>query len=139
MYHTFIEFIILLYTFLIIYFAWYKEYMIRLISFSKLSDVLTALTWTRAIANIWSICLGVSIFTPFPCVACCFYWKYSTSESIKSLFSTYIGPTVTLSKVFRFLSLPSFVFSVDLLLNFIIFSNRLVLSISASSILIIAV
>ena len=55
------EFIILLYTFLAISFSLYKEYIIYLVSFSKFSDVLPAFTCTRAIANIWSICLGVNI------------------------------------------------------------------------------
>ena len=42
--YNFFEFIILLYTFLIIYFAPYKEYMICLISFSIFWDVLPAFT-----------------------------------------------------------------------------------------------
>ena len=46
------EFIILLYTFLIISFSRYKEYVIYLISFSKFSDVLPAFTCARAIANL---------------------------------------------------------------------------------------
>ena len=52
MYYTFIEFIILLYTFLVISFARYKEYMICLISFSKFLDVLPAFTCARAIGNL---------------------------------------------------------------------------------------
>ena len=60
MYYIFIEFIILLYTFLVISFARYKEYMICLILFSKFSDFLPAFTCARAIGNLWSICLGVS-------------------------------------------------------------------------------
>ena len=60
---------ILLCTFLVISFAWYKKYMICLISFSKFSDVLLAFTFARAIGNLWSICLEVNIFNPFPCIA----------------------------------------------------------------------
>ena len=43
LFYNFIEFIILLYAFLVIFFSFYKEYMICPISFSKFSDVLTAL------------------------------------------------------------------------------------------------
>ena len=44
LFYDFIEFIILLYTFLLIYFARYKEFIICLISFSKFPDVLSAFT-----------------------------------------------------------------------------------------------
>ena len=54
--------------FLVVSFAWYKEYMISLISFSKFFDVLPAFTWTRVIGNLWSVFLGVNIFNPFSCV-----------------------------------------------------------------------
>ena len=60
-YCTFIAFIILLYTFLVISFDWYKEYMIYMIWFSKFSDVLPAFTFVKAICNLWSICLEVNI------------------------------------------------------------------------------
>ena len=56
----------LLYTFLIIYFAQYKEYIICLILFSKFSDVLPVFTCARAIGSFWSICLGVNILDPVP-------------------------------------------------------------------------
>ena len=59
LFYKFIEFIIMLYTFLVISFAGYKEYIISLISFSKFSDVLPA--FTCVINNLWSICLGVNI------------------------------------------------------------------------------
>ena len=49
-----------LYTFLVICFDWYKEQTICLISFNKFSELLLAFTCARAIANLWSICLGVS-------------------------------------------------------------------------------
>ena len=51
----------ILYTFLVISFARYKEYMICLILFNKFSDVLPAFTCPRTIGNLWSICLGVNI------------------------------------------------------------------------------
>ena len=43
--------------------------MICLISFSKFCYVLPPFTCARAIDNLCSICLGVNIFNPFPCVA----------------------------------------------------------------------
>ena len=66
--YAFIEFIILLYRFLVPFFSRYKEYMICRISFCKFSDVLRAFTCTRAIGNLQSICLGVNILIPFSCV-----------------------------------------------------------------------
>ena len=61
LYYTFIEFIILLYTFLVISFGRYKKYLSCLISFKKFLDVLPAFTCASAIGNLSSICLGVSI------------------------------------------------------------------------------
>ena len=61
LYYTFIEFIILLHIFLVISFAWYKEYMICLIWFAKLPNVLPAFSWARTNCNLWNICLGVNI------------------------------------------------------------------------------
>ena len=52
MFYNFIEFIILLYTFLVIYFDRYKEYIICLISFSKFSDVLATFTCASAIGHL---------------------------------------------------------------------------------------
>ena len=51
-FYKFIEFIALLYTFLVISFARYREYIICLISFSKFSDVLHAFTCASAIGNL---------------------------------------------------------------------------------------
>ena len=68
LFYNFIEFIILFYTFCC-FFSRYKEYIICLISFSKFSDVLPAFTYVRAIGSLWSICLGLDIFNPFPCFA----------------------------------------------------------------------
>ena len=44
LFYTFIEFIILSYTFLVVCFPLYKKYITCLISFSKLPDVLPAFT-----------------------------------------------------------------------------------------------
>ena len=62
MYYTFPEFIMLLYTFSVVFFAQYKEYMICLIPFSTFPDVLPAFTCAGATGNPWSICLGLNIF-----------------------------------------------------------------------------
>ena len=51
LFYNFIEFIILLYTFLVICFAGYIEYIICLILFSKFSDILLAFTCASAIGN----------------------------------------------------------------------------------------
>ena len=64
--YSFIEFIILLYTFLVNSFSRNKEYIIYLISFNKFSDVLPAFTCASDIGNLWSICLGLNILT-FEC------------------------------------------------------------------------
>ena len=56
--YDFIEFIMLLYTFLVISFAQNKEYVSYLISFSTFSDVLPGSTCASVIGNLWSICLG---------------------------------------------------------------------------------
>ena len=52
LFYNFIEFIILLYTFLVISFARYREYIIFLASFSKFSDVSPAFTCASAIGNL---------------------------------------------------------------------------------------
>ena len=52
---------VLLYTFLVISFPQYKEYMICVISISTFLDVLPAFTCARAIGNLWSTCFGVNI------------------------------------------------------------------------------
>ena len=53
-FYSFIEFILLLYTFLAFSLASYKEYIIW-----QISDVLAAFTCAGAIGNLWSICLEV--------------------------------------------------------------------------------
>ena len=63
LFYKFIEFIILLYTFLVIFFPRIEEYIIFLISFNYFSGVLPAFTCTRAIGNLWSICWGVNILS----------------------------------------------------------------------------
>ena len=77
LFHNFIEFIILLYSFLVIYFSWYKEYMIWRISCRKFSGVLPAFSCASAIGNYWSICLGVNILSPTPWID-----LYLASDSI---------------------------------------------------------
>ena len=52
LFDNFIEFIILLYTFLVNSFALYKEYIIWCISFSKFLDGSAAFTCARANGNI---------------------------------------------------------------------------------------
>ena len=129
--------------FLVISFAQYKEYMICLISVSKFLDVLAAFTCARANGNIWCNCLGLNIFKRasmsggrlFACVS--FYWKYSISESIKNYFSTFIKSIYTFISIFLFL--PSALFGLNLSLKSIIFSNKLVWSISVLFILILSV
>ena len=61
MFYIFSEFIMLLYTFLVIYFSQYKKCIIWRISFSNFSDVLSALTYARGVGSLWSICFGVNI------------------------------------------------------------------------------
>ena len=66
-----------IYTFFIISFAQYREYIICLVSFSRSSDVLPAFIYENDIGKFWSICLGVDIFSrvvkskghPFPYIA----------------------------------------------------------------------
>ena len=50
-----------MYTFLVISFAPYKEYIICLISISNFADELPAFTCTSAVGNLGSISLGVNI------------------------------------------------------------------------------
>ena len=59
LFYSSIEFIVFLYTFLVISFTQCKKYMIW-ISFSTILDVLSAFTCASAIGDIWSIPLGVS-------------------------------------------------------------------------------
>ena len=79
LYYTFVEFIMLLYTFLVISFARYKEYITCQISFSKFSDVSLAFAYARAIANLWCICLAVNCLTPLPC---CILWNWNIFSTI---------------------------------------------------------
>ena len=52
LFFNFIEFIMLLYTFLVISFARYKEYINFMILFSKFLDVLPTFTCASAIGNL---------------------------------------------------------------------------------------
>ena len=63
LFYNFIELVILFYTFLVIHFARYKEYMISRFSFSNFSAVLPDFIYVRAIGNLWSICLEVNILS----------------------------------------------------------------------------
>ena len=72
LFYNFIE-LILLYTFLVIYFARYKEYITCLTSFLMFSDVLSAFICARVIGNLWSICLGVNILVLYVFVG---YWHW---------------------------------------------------------------
>ena len=57
----FIEYIILLYTFLVISFAQCKEYIICLISLSTFPYALPTFTCASVIGNLYMICLGLNI------------------------------------------------------------------------------
>ena len=98
LHYTFIEIIMLIYTFLVISFAQYKESMICVISCSKFSDVVPAFT-CASIGNLWSICLGVNILRlewseaffseTWKTCAFNFYWKYFSIKSIRKPFFTF--------------------------------------------------
>ena len=94
--HNFIEFIILLYIFLVISFAWYKEYINFLILHSKFSDILRAFTCVRTIGNLSSVCLKVNILR--------LEWSEILSE--KPVSSVFLE-NILLSKALRTLSLTS--------------------------------
>ena len=53
----------LLYTFLVIFFAQPKECMVWPILLSKFSDVLTTFTCAKAMGDLWSICLRATILS----------------------------------------------------------------------------
>ena len=93
LFYNFIEFIILLCTFLVIYFSWSKDYIIYLISFGKFSDVFPAFKLARAIGNLWSICLGVNILNPLPL---CSLLKSSIFSTILTTFSRFSFPEISL-------------------------------------------
>ena len=83
--HNFVEFFIFLYTFLVISFARYSEYIIFLISFSKFSDVFLAFNCASTIGNLRSICLGVKILSPFPYFAVCLASDTIEEQSLNTL------------------------------------------------------
>ena len=72
------EFIIFLYTFLVISFSQYQEYMVCLSLFSTFSDVSLAFTCASTIGNLWSICLVVYILSP---LRFCFLLKLMTFKN----------------------------------------------------------
>ena len=61
LFYNWMEFIILLRTFLVTSFSWCKEYLIWDIPISRFSDVLPYFTCESATSNLWGICLGVNI------------------------------------------------------------------------------
>ena len=63
-FYNFIEFIILLYTFSVIYFSLYRQHIVLWISFEMLSNASLAFTCASAIGNLWSICFWVNILIP---------------------------------------------------------------------------
>ena len=65
-------FIMFLYTFLVIFFDWYKEWTICLIAINKFPKLLSVFIYDGAIGNLWSIWLGVNILSPVPLVALVF-------------------------------------------------------------------
>ena len=77
-FYNFIEFIILFYTFLVIYIAEYKEYSICLIS------VLPVFTFENAIDNLRSIRLEVNVLSPLP--SCCLLNSMILSTTLTILF-----------------------------------------------------
>ena len=63
LFYNFVEFTILLYTFVITSFAQYRFYIICLISFCIFLDAFPAFTCASAIDYFWSICFGVNFFS----------------------------------------------------------------------------
>ena len=74
LHYNYIKLVMLLYTFLVIYFSQYKKYIIWMISFSKFSDVLLGFTYSSAISNFWRFCLSVSILSRFPITQ--LHWRF---------------------------------------------------------------
>ena len=99
--YNFIKFIMLLYVFLVISFARYREYIICLISLSKFSDVLPVFTFSRAIGNLWNICLVLNILRSFPCFASHSKREYSLKKSM--IFQHFKNCFKNLSNIFNIL------------------------------------
>ena len=128
------EFNILLYTFFVLFFAQYKQYMLCLISFSNFSDLLPVSTCASATGNLWSICLEVNILSPFHfnvlCLASNGIIVYSSSNwitsflELKSLFIAVNG-----SFVFSDLPPPFLIFLIfgSILFSILIFLALLTL------------
>ena len=96
LFYNFIEYIILLNTFLVICFAQYKEYIVWRISFSMISDVLPAFTCTRAIGNLWSICLRISNSSLLPDVFYIVKVKY-----VKYIHNNHLSTLMRLAALMR--------------------------------------
>ena len=112
LFYSFIELIILLYTFLVIFLLCTKNkgYIIWLILLSKLSDVLPAFSCASAIGNLWIIWLRVNILSPFLYFFLTFSFKYNVRIILKqcgNLFSRFVKCfNIFLSQFFAFLIFP---------------------------------
>ena len=117
--------IILLYTFLVICFDWYKEKIICLISFNKFSELLLAFTCARVIGNLWSICLGVNILSPVPVVD-----FNGNDPALKPLITNSLPSYrfFAVLETFLLFFLSSSFFGLALLLKFTIYSTKSVCS-----------
>ena len=109
LFYNFIEFIILLYTFLVITFARYKEYIIYLISFSKFSDVLPVFTCASATGNLWKICLGVNILSLSSCIVL-YLVQIQLRITIKQ-FNNFFSWFVKCFNIFYYTFLPFWIFT----------------------------
>ena len=85
------------------------------------------------VGNLWSICLEVSILSPLPFVA--FIGNIPLLKAIR----VNCRPLKRALKLLKVFFYPSFDLGLEFLLKSIILSNRLVWSISASSILILPI
>ena len=132
-------------------FTQYGKYIICLISFSKVLDILPAFSFARAIGNRWSIFLGINTLGHIrsKTLRCEILAMRATGTQSKGCHKVTYEDVLFFSffffflhlchqKYFVLLSLSSFAFGLDLLLNFTTFSNRLVWSSSASSMLILS-
>ena len=89
-----IDLTMLLYTFLVIFFYWYKEWTICLISSNKFFGLLPAFICAIAIGNLLSICLGLNMLR----------WKWWEAFSEKLIPLIFIK-NILLSKALRTISL----------------------------------
>ena len=97
---------ILLYTFLVIYFTWYKENVNWWISFDKFSDVSTAFIFAGTVGNLWSIYLRINILS-------CLWSETLATQATRAKFGgfsfswvCFFTGDIGLSKPWRNFSLP---------------------------------